>query len=238
MEKKSVERRLGILRKKDSFLIESSKKGDCWEWIGGKDKKGNPVVNLGKGKCVAAWKHASRILNGLDPGSKRNSRACSNPLCVNPDHFIDEYQRLMSRLVPGENGCLLWTAGKDWDGYGIGWLNGKQGRVTRLLWEKEHGPIPPGMQVCHTCESLSCCAVSHLVLKAHKGREQKGDADKATVLNEAIVVRAREMRRSGATFPEIVNGLCLCVTEEAVSRAVYGTTWKHVNLYSAPVEKK
>lgn len=65
------------------------------------------------------------------------------------------------------DGCWLWLSGKDADGYG-GFNADHDGvtyrRAHRYSYALHHGPIPTGMQVCHTCDTPSCVRPDHLFL--------------------------------------------------------------------------
>ena len=57
--------------------------------------------------------------------------------------------------------CLLWTGYKDHDGYGRR-HNGRS--AHQIAYEQAHGPIPPGMDVDHTCFVRACINPEHLRL--------------------------------------------------------------------------
>lgn len=75
--------------------------------------------------------------------------------------------RLRTRLTYDDNGCWLWTGGKN-RGYGRttdGYLaDGRQRRVGvhRLMYELLVGPIPDGLQIDHLCRVPACCNPAHL----------------------------------------------------------------------------
>jgi hypothetical protein len=67
------------------------------------------------------------------------------------------------RLIPEPNsGCWLWEGAVTNDGYGMICRNGTTLRVHRLAWEEVNGPIPDGLNVCHTCDVPACCNPAHL----------------------------------------------------------------------------
>lgn len=54
-------------------------------------------------------------------------------------------------------GCWLWTdsiSGGSTGGYGKISIEGRKIRAHRAVWELEHGPIPRGFNVLHSCEHL------------------------------------------------------------------------------------
>ncbi len=61
-------------------------------------------------------------------------------------------------------GCWLWMASRSADGYGAFW--GGKGRGTvpahHVAWELEHGPVPAGMMLLHSCDERACCNPTHL----------------------------------------------------------------------------
>lgn len=64
-------------------------------------------------------------------------------------------------------GCEIAQGRKDRDGYAF---YGKS-RAHRVAWEAEHGPIPEGMEIEHTCRRRSCVAVHHLELVTRSENE-------------------------------------------------------------------
>lgn len=100
---------------------------------------------------------------------------------------VDAKARVRRLLTPDEHtGCLLWTGTTTRSGgYGTIWHNGKHRRVSRLVWEWERGPIPPGLMVCHHCDTPRCANIDHLFIgtqrenmmdASRKGRIKTGDA--------------------------------------------------------------
>lgn len=93
-------------------------------------------------------------------------------------------QRLWSKIDCSSD-CWLWTASTNTKGYGQIKFKGTMLRVPRVVWELTHGPIPPGMFVCHRCDNPPCCRPEHLFLgspadnmtdKMAKGRGRVGTA--------------------------------------------------------------
>lgn len=68
--------------------------------------------------------------------------------------------------VKKTDGCWLWTGGTSTYGYGsfnVG--DGQYESAHVFAWEAEHGPVPPGLEVCHECDVPHC--VRHLFLGTH-----------------------------------------------------------------------
>ena len=74
-------------------------------------------------------------------------------------------EKFQAKYIPvTESGCWLWFGANSARDYGDFWFNGKMRRAHRVSWELAHGPIPPGMFVCHTCDVPSCVNPDHLFL--------------------------------------------------------------------------
>lgn len=72
--------------------------------------------------------------------------------------------RVTARCVVDANGCLLWQGFCHKWGYGMTSYRGKGARVHRGMWIARKGPVPPKMDVCHTCDVRHCCNLDHLWL--------------------------------------------------------------------------
>lgn len=74
-------------------------------------------------------------------------------------------ERLAARSLPNlQTGCIEWTGPKLKAGYGVVYSGKERELAHRLAWQKQHGPIPEGMYVCHKCDNPMCVRIEHLFL--------------------------------------------------------------------------
>jgi hypothetical protein len=106
----------------------------------------------------------------------------------------------MTRDVPAEleahierepnSGCWLWNGGHNRiRGYGHLHFRGRQERAHRASWIAMRGPIPPGIFVCHHCDTPECVNPNHLFLGTAKDNAQD------------FAVKARRRRELGIPQP-------------------------------------
>lgn len=70
------------------------------------------------------------------------------------------------------SGCVVWTGTTSPKGYGQMWSAGRLVQAHRWAWEQEHGGIPEGMLIDHTCWNRACCNVEHLRLATPQENQQ------------------------------------------------------------------
>lgn len=73
-------------------------------------------------------------------------------------------QRFWPKVRRQPDGCWLWTACRDDDGYGILLVNGRTMRAHRFAFSEFIGPIAEGLAVHHLCSSKACVNPDHLAL--------------------------------------------------------------------------
>lgn len=116
---------------------------------------------------------------------------------------------------------------------------GKNYNAHRWAYSQEHGLIPRGMEVMHTCDVPACVNPAHMKLGTHvenmkdckeKGRHSKGETNTHAKLTESQVLEIR------ANPPKLGRGLreldeCASkygMSKTAIYCAMTGRTWKHI----------
>lgn len=142
--------------------------------------------------------------------------------------YADIFEQLFVRShVVGE--CLVLPTANPRE-YGVVSVSGEDLYAHRVVYELEHGPIPAGMEVCHTCDVRACFWPAHLFSgtrktnmmdMAAKGRGGKSMGGAKLTPGQVRQVRAAPIRRgSGAQWARRFG-----VTPSAISSVVRGRTW-------------
>jgi hypothetical protein len=146
--------------------------------------------------------------------------------------------RLMARIAFEPNtGCWLWFGPSGSAGYGMIIDKGRRIAAHRASWELHRGPIPPGLFVCHRCDTPLCLNPAHLFLGTNadnmrdcraKGRTARlcGEDAVASRLTTQQVKDIRARRCSGETT--VALGQAFGVTPEQISRICTRKSWAHL----------
>lgn len=80
-------------------------------------------------------------------------------------------ERFWAKVEKGD-GCWMWSAKRDRNGYGRFYLDGAQRRAHRVSYEFAHGPIEDGMQIDHMCHNRACVRPDHLRAATNKQNQE------------------------------------------------------------------
>lgn len=146
-----------------------------------------------------------------------------------------QLERFYERLKQ-EGECLVWPGGKD-NGYGVTGIGVRSEGTSRgvfthrLAWALEHGPIPPGMCICHHCDNPPCCRPEHLFLGTRadnnrdmfaKGRNVKGEGAWKSRLSEQDFQAIRASDESIGVLAKIYD-----VIPATIGHVLRHRSWKH-----------
>jgi hypothetical protein len=152
--------------------------------------------------------------------------------------------RFLSKVAPGSGGCLLWTGATTRRGYGQFYHEGRLKLAHRVLYAHTYGPIPPGLVVCHACDTPGCVNPAHLWVgtvadnqrdMAEKGRapgtpgpkpDRHGTRSTSSKLTAAQVCAIRQAHAAGVVQRELAARYG--VAQMTISRAVRGESYQDV----------
>lgn len=129
-------------------------------------------------------------------------------------------------------GCLEFSKDIKPAGYGHIWTGSRSVRANRAAWILFHGPIPPGLLVCHVCDNRRCIEPSHLFLGTNdenmadmvaKGRAPMGSRNGLAKLTEADVIAIYTMPGNTKAIAERFG-----VSNTNVRDIRSGYIWGHV----------
>lgn len=152
----------------------------------------------------------------------------------------DVRKRFYSKVKVVESGCMEWQASTRTVARGFRYgqfsYNGYPEFAHRVSWMLEHGEIPDGMRVCHSCDNTICVNPAHLFLgtqldnvvdMVNKERDAFiGERNHSSKLTNETVRLARKWFQEGRTYSEIA--MTLGVARRTAFDAIQFRTWKHV----------
>ncbi len=149
----------------------------------------------------------------------------------------EKFQEFATERV---GGCRLWTGELNSKGYGVIrlWVDGRYQRFMahRFAWEREHGPVPVGLNVLHTCDTHRCVEEGHLFAGTQKEnmedmvakeRQARGEANAKAKLTEDDVRKIRAMLDRGCTGTDIAR--TYGVAHGQIYAIESGRAWSHVS---------
>ena len=91
---------------------------------------------------------------------RKSSNKSIGPLAVEP--------RLLNYEPEPNSGCWIWLGHQSPSGYGMLSVNGRPQYVHRLIYERQYGPIPNGLELDHRCRMRCCVNPNHLEAVTHR----------------------------------------------------------------------
>lgn len=114
--------------------------------------------------------------------------------------------RLMAKHQVTWAGCWVWTGFCMATGYGEIWAGGKNWRVHRLMYVLEHGEIPEGLNVLHSCDNPPCFNPAHL----RAGTQQEN-------IRESVL-KERHGTANGKNYSSVGSAVpWICVNDHSMS---------------------
>ena len=95
--------------------------------------------------------------------SKKRVADLSKPVNATPKELHRFFSKVDKSSSP--NGCWLWTACTDENGYGKFTFRRRVVKASRLAWSIQIGPIPEGLHLLHNCpggDNPACINPAHL----------------------------------------------------------------------------
>lgn len=133
-------------------------------------------------------------------------------------------------------GCLIWTAGTDWDGYGTLKVEGRSRRAHRIAYQAANGwPDITGVVIRHDCDTPPCIEPTHLrpgttadnnADRQSRGRsdDRRGERCPTARLTWQQVASIRELLATGRTHASL--GAEFGVSRRAISKIASNETWQ------------
>lgn len=124
---------------------------------------------------------------------------------------------VLSQLVTGPNGCLLWTGAVSTEGYG----RASTTYVHRVMYEWFVGAIPDGMNIDHLCRVRLCAAPAHLEAVTPRENILRGTSPAAQQARQTHCVNGHEFSDANTYIRSDTGGRRCNVCHRERQRSYY-----------------
>lgn len=144
-------------------------------------------------------------------------------------------ERFWEKVTKNTDGCWLWTAAKNKDGYGVFYVAGALVGAHKFSWEIQNGPTR--LSVLHTCDTPACVRPDHLFVGtqldnmrdcAKKKRGPWGERSGRSRLTKEAVRSIREQSANGARDCDLARSYK--VDPSTISNIVSRRRWNNLDL--------
>lgn len=125
--------------------------------------------------------------------------------------------------------CWVWTGHKNKWGYGQITVMKKSFGSHRVSWEMQHGAIPEGLEILHSCDNPACVRPDHLFAGTQSENISDSVAKGRQIGNRKLTIeQVKEIRllRLTATSTEIASKYG--VGRNTIEQIWSGETWKNI----------
>lgn len=230
---------------------KSAGPGGCWLWTAGLRTGDHGQFHM-EGRDWRPHRLALEWAAGPCPPGLVACHSCQNRRCVNPAHLswkTKAANRASSRSAnatqelfwakvdkgAGPDGCWLWTAFINEDGYGRFWISGRHRLAHRVVLEWTVGPCPLRSEACHSCRNRHCVNPAHLRWDTTKsnqrdrfkdGTDSRGERHPMVKLTAVQVLEIRAAVAGGESQRSVARRYG--VTQALVSCIARRHSWKHL----------
>ena len=150
--------------------------------------------------------------------NRRRGYAKGEPLAFIHGHNSRLYRPVIEEKILEEDRgyrslCWVWQGIKSQRGYGYVSMDGRTQMVHKVLWEKEHGPIPSGLELDHLCRVKACVNPAHLEPVTHRENTRRAWPTSRPEFREKV----RQMWQSGGYSMRAI-GREMGVKHDTISR--------------------
>lgn len=147
--------------------------------------------------------------------------------------------RFWSKVRPTPTGCWEWTAYRNNHGYGQFTVRkGVFYTAHAVSYAITHGPIQPGMSICHRCDNPPCVRPDHLFIGTQSDNAidmfSKGRATRSRGVDRANAVLSEDDVRhikEAATYRGLIKDLAseYGVSTTTIRKIRTGKKWSHIS---------